>query len=329
MQETFRLVKGVRIVGFLIVAFCLLLCVASANLLFVDDPFGEGRSGVGTGILGLCVFSPMLVWSCFLLASYYTDRFSIEGNKLTVRSNFQNRQFEVSDIETLRWMIHPNGGCVLFHVKGTYVRLNFSGRNTDDRLRIIRILRNSVPAELQVGWSIFCHKIALRLRDGFLAIARSEPSTPSRLKKRHRYNLLLLIAAPVSLVVAVSLADRFLMREFLALPVLVVAALIFLRSWDPKSRRTEVTPHSRWRNRANIFGAIGILGSTVAMFAVKLCELGTTAWSYLPIAVALASFPPLVFCLMKVDKERLKEDEALAEASVAAWLDGEQMSAQE
>ena len=115
------------------------------------------------------------------------------------------------------------------------------------------------------------------------------------------------------------------MREFLALPVLVVATLIFLRSWDPKSRRTELTSHSRWRNRANICGAIGILGSTAAMFAVKLCDLGATAWSYLPIGVALASFPPLLFCLMKVDKERLKADDARAEASVVAWLDGEQM----
>ena len=174
MQETFRLVKGVRIVGFLIVAFSLLLCAASANLLFVDDPFGEGLSGVWTGILGLCVFSPMLVWSCFLLASYYTDRFSIEGNKLRVRSNCQNRQFEVSDIETLRWMIHPNGGCVLFRVKGTDVRLNFAGHTTDDRLQIIRILRNNVPVEVQVGWPMFCHKIALRLGTAFwLSLAAS------------------------------------------------------------------------------------------------------------------------------------------------------------
>lgn len=325
MQETFRLVKGVQFSGLALVAFFLLACTCYASLIFIDDPFGEGRSGVALGVLGLSVFGPMLVWSCFLLASYYVEEFSIEGSKLAVRSILQNRQFEIADIETLQWTIHPNGGGVRFRVRGTNVRLNFSGYDRDDRLRIIRILRNEVPAEVQEGWPMFCHKIALRLRDGILPITRLQPPPSSFTVTRRRYNRMLLVALPVSATGAAMLANHFQMKEFLALPGLVIIAIMFLRVSTPKDGRTEFTFQSQWRNRAAIFGAVGILGSTVAMFAVKICELGATAWSYLPIGIASASFPPLLICLMKADKERLKADEFAAEGAAAAWLDGERI----
>jgi hypothetical protein len=324
MQETFRLGKHVRLLGTAYVAIYVLACLAYGSLLLIDEPFGDGRSGFPVGVMGLCVFGPMLVMSCFYLASYYAEQFSIDGDKLAVRSILQNRQFSIADIESLRWTTTPSSG-VRLRVRGMNVRLNVSGYGKADRLRIIRILRGIVPAEVQIGWPMFCHKVAIPLRDGKPSITRVEPSPSSFHVTRRRYNRAMIVALPASVIVAVLLANRFQMKEFLALPGLVAVAILFLRSSTPKDGRTEFTFQSRWRKRAAVFGAVGILGSISAMFGSKLFDFESTPWNYLPIGIALASFPPLLICLMKADKERLKADELAADGAAAAWLDGEQI----
>lgn len=323
MQATFRLVKGVCIAGWVSVASWLLASAGSAALFFIDDPSGEDRSSVAIGVLGLIVFVPMLIWSCLLLASYFVEKFSIDGSKLTVRSTHQNHQFEIADIETLRWTIQPSGGGVRFRVRGTNIRLNFAGYEYDDRLRMVRILRNEVPAGVQEGWPMFCHKIAFRLRDGVLPITRLQPPPSSFTVTRRRYGRMLLVALPVSMVGAAMLDSHFQMKEFLALPGLVFVAILFLRVSTPKDGRTEFTFQSQWRNRAAVFGVIGVVGSIMAMIGWKFFDLESTVWRYLPLAIALITFPPMLFCLAKADNERLKADEVAAEQAAAVWFEGE------
>ena len=45
-------------------------------------------------------------------------------------------------------------------------RLHLHGFDRQDRLEIVRRLRDLIPAGKQDGWPLFCSKVALPLRDG-------------------------------------------------------------------------------------------------------------------------------------------------------------------
>jgi hypothetical protein len=170
MDETFRLKKSLKYMGMAFSAAYLAVVVACASPFFLKDPAKHGFQGkhavaIAVG-MGLVVFGPMLLMSLYIWVAYYVERFAIKGTMLWVRSIFQDRQFDISELQRLKWRAPSRDGSIQFHVLGSKTRLDLHGFAADDRLKIIRALRERVPLEVQEGWPHFCQKVALPLRDG-------------------------------------------------------------------------------------------------------------------------------------------------------------------
>ena len=128
MLKTFRLRKSIKYVG---MSFALLFFAVSAGysgLFFLDQPAEHGfkgeHSAAAVGVMGLTLFGSMLLMSLYQWAAYYVVRFTIDGTTLRMRSIFQNRNFDVSELQRMQWGTRPRGGSFVLHALGCMHRVS-------------------------------------------------------------------------------------------------------------------------------------------------------------------------------------------------------------
>jgi hypothetical protein len=326
MNETFRLSPTIKYQRIAFVAFFLAVLIAYSSVFFLEDPAKHGFKGEHSatviGGMGIAVFGAMLLVSLYMWAAYYVERFAINGTMLSVRSMLQNRQFDVSELQSLKWQNCPGGG-IRFRVLGSKARLDLHGYSKDDRLRIIRALRELVPSQIQDGWPMFCHKVSLPLRDGKPSIVRSDPNAKFYTITRKRYDRMLVLALPLSVALAIGLWLRLNLWQFAALPFLVIAAWLLLRFNVPAAGRAEMRLTSTTQGRAQIIGMGGVVISQLLMFGLALLGVGKAIACWTALVVLLATIPPMLYMLHKSDKQRRTADELAAESAPASWQQGE------
>jgi hypothetical protein len=246
LQETFRLRKSILCQGILYAVFFFLATAAYSFLFFLDNPaqqgFKDGHAAAILGGAGVALFGFMLLLSLCMIRAYCVEQFRVTGTTLHARSVLQNQQFDRSEIQCVRWKTSPSGA-IRFRVFGRTTRLDLHGFAREDRLRIIRIVRALVPAASQQGWEMFCHKIALPLRDGTPATLRVDDSIRTVLVTRKRYDRLFAVLVPICAVVSAGLWCLFGGRQFFLLPLGAVGFWLLLRFNIPKTgvRSAEVT----------------------------------------------------------------------------------------
>jgi hypothetical protein len=327
MNETFRLQKKIKYQGIACTGFFAAVLMGYSSLFFLEDPVRHGFKGehaaVAMGGFGVAVFGAMLLMSLYLWTAYYVERFTIKGTTLSIRSMLQNRQFDASELQALEWRSWSPGGTILFRVMGSKARLDLHGYSENDRLRIIRILRDLAPSPVQQGWPMFCQKVALPLRDGKAWTMRREPTAQFYTISRKRYDRMLVVGLPLSVALAIWLCWRISLWQFAALPVLVIAAWLLLRFNTPAEGRTVTRLTSTSHGRASIIGVGGVVISQVLMIGLSLlgAEKSTACWAAL--AVLLATFPPMLYLLHRGDKQRRDADLRASEWADAQWQGGE------
>ncbi len=203
MSETFRLRKTVKYQGMAFTTVFLAALVGYSSIFFLEEPAKHGFKGEHSvavvGGMGVAVFGMMLLMSLFLWAAYYVERFTITGTMLSIHSIIRSRKFDVSELQCLKWRVYPMGGSIVFRLLGSRARLDLHGYSKDDRLRIIRQPCTISPSRVQEEWPLFCHKVALPLRDGKRSIGRREPSSEFFIITRKRYDRMLVFGLPLSI----------------------------------------------------------------------------------------------------------------------------------
>ena len=330
MTETFRLRKSVKYQGMAFAAIFLAALVGYASIFFLEDPTKHGfkreHSVAIVGGMGLAVFGTMFLLSIYIWAAYYVERFSVDGTTLSIRSMLQNHQFDVSELQSVKWRASPMSGSILFRFLDSKARLDLYGYADCDRLRIVRVVHDVVPGALQEGWPEFCHLVALPLRDDKSPIVRSDPSCRFYTITRKRYDRALRLALPVSIGVSVALWSWLHFQEFFALPFLVIAGWLLLRLNVPREGRTEVQfqlSTSPMEGRAQLIGAGGIIGSVLLMGGLPILGVEKSIACLVACIPMGTAFPPMIYFLYKCDKQRRNADKQAAEMAAALWQQGE------
>lgn len=327
MNETFRLRKTVKYQGMAFAVLFLVVLVGYSSIFFLKEPAKHGFKGEHSVALvagmGIAVFGTMLLMSIYVWAAYYVERFTINGTMLYIRSIFQNRQFDVSELESLKWRIRPIGGSVFFRVLGSKARLDLHGYSKDDRLRIIRALHDLVPPQVQEDWPLFCHKVALPLRDGKPSIVRSEPSSKTCTITRKRYDRMLVLAFPLSAAIAIGLWVWLNLWQFLTLPFWVIAAWILLRFNVPREGCSDVRLTSTPMGRAQLIGWSAVVFSLLLRVGLVALGVGKLIACRASIVVMAVIFLPVAYSIYKSEKQRRITDEQAAELALGDWQQGE------
>jgi hypothetical protein len=327
MSETFRLRKWVKYQGMAFTAIFLVALFGYSSVFFLEEPAKHGFRGEHSvaivGGMGLSVFGSMLLMSIYLWAAYYVERFTINGTTLSIRSLLQSRQFDVSELQRQKWRVHPVGGSILFRVLGSKARLDLYGYAKDDRLKIIRALHELVPAQVQEGWPLFCHQVALPLRDGIPSIVRSEQSSKLYTITRKRYDRMLVFGFPLSVALAIAMWASLDLWQFFVLPFLAIAAWILLRFHVPREGRSEARLTSTPLGRAHLIGWGAIVSSQILLLGLALLDVAKPIACSIACILLVAAIPPMLYFNFKSAKQRRTEVEQTAELASARWQQGE------
>jgi hypothetical protein len=327
MKETFRLSKKIKRQGIAFTAIFLAVLVAYSSIFFLDEPAKHGFKGKNSvavvGGMGIAVFGGMLLLSIYMWRAYYVERFSVDRTMLTVRSMLQNRQFDVSELKRLKWSVYPAGGSIVFRVLGSRARLDLHGYDKSDRLQIIRVLRDLVPHDVQEGWPLFCHKVALPLRDGKPSIVRTEPSVKLVTVTRGRYDRLFRLSLPLSVVLALVLWGWLGLWQFFALPILMIGTWLLLRFNVPPHGHPDLQLTSTSQGRAQLVGWGAVAASQCLMVGLALLGVEKSVACAVASVVLLTAFAPLLYFLFKADKQRRATDEQAAASAPLCWQQGE------
>jgi hypothetical protein len=273
--------------------------------------------------MGVAVFGSMLLISIYIWAAYYVEQITIAGTMIRIRSMFQRQELDVTELQCLKWRGDSIGGSILFRVLGAKARVDLYGYDKDDRLRIIRALRDMVPPDVQEGWPMFCHKVALPLRDGEPSILRAEPSAELVMITRKRYDRALAVALPVSVAIAVALSMWLGFWHFLVLPFFVIAGWLLLRFSVPVAGYSELPLTSTFRGPTQLIGLGAAFGSMLLAAALRLAGVESSVACGIGCVVMLVAFPPCLYSLYRSDKERQRAHEQSAKSAPSEWELGE------
>jgi hypothetical protein len=338
MTETFRLKKSVKYGGMIATIFFAVVMGLATIVAFLVTPAQPTNWYAFAILVGICFagYGTILLVSIYTWVSYYVERFTINGTTFSIRSVFQNRRFDVSDLQCLKWRVPARDGVILFHAAGYKARLHLSGYARENQLRIIRALRELVPAHMQDNWPRFCHKVALPLRDGEAPLLPGEPVPQYVTITRKRYDRIFMFVLPLSIAVAVAICARLDNWRSVVAPFPVVGAWLLMRFSVPPGGRAEARLSSTMTSRAELAGWGLMLGALLVMLCGVLVMLGgvlvLAGVAFLAVGrsiliagcvLLLAAFPPLCYGTFQSNKRRRSADERAAELAPAHWQQGE------
>ena len=173
VEQSFRLRRSIQIQGIVFTLFFLTLAIACVSVAFLDDPskYGfKGEHAVAFSVaIGILFWGGWALLGVYTLLAYYVEQVTIARSTVAVRSVFQNRRFDVSEIVNLTWKSLPGAGRLVLSTENFRTKLDLYGFCDEDRLTLVRQFRRMIPEDKQTEWPMFCHKIAIPLRDRRLA----------------------------------------------------------------------------------------------------------------------------------------------------------------
>src|SRR6185437_9074377 len=90
-----------------------------SSIFFLEKPEEFGFKGPHSvaivGGLGIAVFGGMALLSLYILSAYFVERFAVVEHTIYLKSLFQDRRFDLREIDRLRWKV-TRGGTLLFYV---------------------------------------------------------------------------------------------------------------------------------------------------------------------------------------------------------------------
>jgi len=178
----------------------------------------------------ICTFFASI--SLWLLLSYYFVSLTIQGRKIIEQGVLLRKELDLDHIRQLRWIPSPSGNIKLKSLNEK-ITIYLKYFPLEDRLWIVEHLREQIPASVQEGWDLFCHRVALPLRR-YDPQTLPVPDNDEVLLTRKRWDRLLLPWIPLFAVGGVLAAWKFNLTHLLIAPLLPTVLWLSMRYSTPK-----------------------------------------------------------------------------------------------
>jgi hypothetical protein len=298
--------------------------VASAIVMWVGAP--EDRRVFAAGFMAM-FWGGWVCLSAWVLLAYWRERLDIERGIVTQQSVVSTRKLSLPAVTEAYWKIGQNGRIVLRSVAGR-LTIRLGNFERVERLWIIRYFRGNLPESAQRDWALFCHKIALPLRDHDTLLNREPAHDEVKItrQRRDRYSMPFIALATA---VGVVLYWRRGELRFLAAPTLPVFLWLLLRFATPKqgfvSKRLGAEPPGmkRFLWFELVWLAVGLGGIALFNFVKPPKQVGLT----LGIVGVLFWFGVQLWRGVIEDRNRLRQDLERGDEAMRRWQESESAGA--
>lgn len=323
MNETFRPRAAEKYVAMVCTAFFLVAVIVYLSIPLLDDPVKHGFKREGSALfmaaLGTAVFGTMLLLSIYSWVAFYFNSVTIADDMIEIRSVLRDRHFDLHKLQCLKWRIYPARGSVCLLAAGAKARLSLDPYSEHDRLRIIQRLRETVSPAVQEGWPMFCHEVALPLRDGYPSQMRSEPTAKFCTITRARYDQLFLVALPLSILLVIGLTVRYGLWQSIPLPFFMLAFWLLLRFGVPREGRVAAQLTSLSGGWAVLVGFSGMMVSLMLMIGLVLSGTDRDTACGAGLVILIPALAAMLWLLHKSEKTRRAAEGKAVELAPAIW----------
>jgi hypothetical protein len=257
----------------------------------------------------------------YLLVAYRIECLTVADSYISVRSVFKHHRFDVSQLDCLTW----NGRArksIRFEALGRKSKFYLDSYSPSDQLQMIRLLHELVPVEKQVGWPVFCHTVAIRLRERQSG-ADAQALSPGQISiHRNRYDRFFAVAVPLSVVLVTAFWWTTGLNNLAPVPIFLIAMWLLLRYSTPTGGLVD------WRATARPEGRTMLLGFAILLLAQVVIVAGSVLGNRdlactIAIAFLLAVLPIVIIRLHTLEKRRHAEVAIAAESAPLRWEQGE------
>jgi len=154
-------------------------------------------------------------WS-FLIAKYVSVTF--HNDNLILQGVFSRKDILMSNINVIRWSLYSHGQIEVQTAAETG-SINLFYFKNEERHWLIQYFRDHFPECRQENWPLFCHQIALPLRNRHFNKPRA-PRPDDFLHTRKRWDKLTIIFTIITALISVLTAWHLQQMKYLLLPVL-------------------------------------------------------------------------------------------------------------
>jgi hypothetical protein len=261
--------------------------------------------------------------SCWQLLAYWREELRFVDGQITQRGVIGTKEINLCSITGVRWRIAPQGGSLVLTTATDKASICLDHFEPEDQVWLIRYFRNGVSEGLQDGWALFCHKIALPLRDKH-ASPLATPGPGNVRITRRRWDWYFAPLVVLFAVLGVVLYWFLEMPEMLALPVMVVVFWLTIRFATPRSGFVA----ERITSRPEVVGHLVFMACWLGVAVAGRVLFGiwsppTPAAAIIGVTALVLWFAVLFWRCSQVDRVRRKRDEEDAAASIRRWSDEE------
>jgi hypothetical protein len=261
--------------------------------------------------------------SCWVLLAYWREELRIKDGRITQRSVIGLKEIDLRSLTAVRWRIMPQGGSLVLTTATKKLKICLDNFEPEERIWLTRYIRNGVSTDLQDGWALFCHKIAVPLRDKRKP-SHADPGTGNVRITRKKWDWYFVPAVVLFAVLGVVQYWYLEQPRMLAQPVAVVGLWLLVRFMTPR----EGLVAERITSRPETVGYLIFMAWWLAavVIGIVLFEI----WSPpMPAAAIIGGtalilwYAILFWRCYQFDRVRRKRDEEVAIASIRKWDEGE------
>lgn len=263
------------------------------------------------------------ILSCWHLLVCWREELSIVDGQITQRGVIRIKEINLCSLTAVCWRLAPQGGSLVLTTATDKVRIYLDNFEPEDRVWLIRYFRSEVPALLQDGWKLFCHKIALPLRDKRKR-SHADPGIGNVRITRKKWDWYF---APAFVLFAVlGVVEYWYLEQprMLAQPVVVIGLWLLTRFMTPR----EGLVAERITARPETVGYLVFLACWLGVAVAGVVLFGiwsppTPAAAIIGVTALVLWFAVLFWRCFQVDRVRRKRDETNAAASIRRWSEEE------
>jgi hypothetical protein len=293
------------LIGFVVVG------IASAYGMWIDAAPDRRLWGV---LFFSSFWGVMASLSAWTLLAYWRESLTISNGSVTQQGVIREREIQLEDVNAAEWRLVKGGGLKL-RTSSETVSINLDNFEPGERLWLIRHFRDSLPDGVQVNWPLFCHRIAVPLRDRDVR----RPCGPDDVVlTRRRWDWYFIPFVLVATVFGIVAWLKLGLPRMLAAPLLPIPLWLLLRLKTPKEgiktkRMTRESDQGRAALTAGLWGG----GFFAVLLILKVLNL--PAENLIMGIAYVVCMGGMLWSANRIDREFRKKAEAAARSTVTDW----------